>query len=309
MESPGGYQLIGRTLSIWNTYGNLKNFTPDKPWLLDMFDQVRFYEVTKDEIVKYRDMFSKGEFALDVKNEAFNVNDYNSFVNSIRDDIKQMKTTQKEYQNVQLSLDKEILNELNKSMTHIQTCCHYLANMIINGPKFGNMLYLFLKDHDNLDFPLNKIRNLLTYNEEFIIQDTHNNKSYKIKFMDIKENIINNESYYNVKFLINGQTYIETILSDNNTPYINNNETTPLSSHVHPELDPNSIYASMPGKILEINYKENDHIMTGDVVGIMSAMKMEIPIVSHVTGTITGIHVNIQDNFGVNDLLFKIKAT
>ena len=41
MESPGGYQLIGRTLPIWNSFGRVAPFTPDKPWLLRIFDQVR----------------------------------------------------------------------------------------------------------------------------------------------------------------------------------------------------------------------------------------------------------------------------
>jgi hypothetical protein len=39
MDSPGGYQLVGRTLPIWNAYGRTKAFTPDKPWLLEFFDQ------------------------------------------------------------------------------------------------------------------------------------------------------------------------------------------------------------------------------------------------------------------------------
>ena len=40
MDSPGGYQLIGRTLPIWNTFGRVGPFTPAKPWLLRNFDQV-----------------------------------------------------------------------------------------------------------------------------------------------------------------------------------------------------------------------------------------------------------------------------
>lgn len=41
MNSPGGYQLVGRTLAIWNTYANGSPlFHKTKPWLLEMFDQV-----------------------------------------------------------------------------------------------------------------------------------------------------------------------------------------------------------------------------------------------------------------------------
>jgi allophanate hydrolase subunit 1 len=40
MDSPGGYQLVGRTLPIWNTFGRSGPFSADKPWLLEFFDQV-----------------------------------------------------------------------------------------------------------------------------------------------------------------------------------------------------------------------------------------------------------------------------
>jgi urea carboxylase len=42
MESPGGYQLVGRTLPIWNTWGRTPPFSPATPWLLRIFDQVRY---------------------------------------------------------------------------------------------------------------------------------------------------------------------------------------------------------------------------------------------------------------------------
>ena len=41
MDSPGGYQLIGRTLPIWSTFGRVGPFSPAKPWLLNYFDQAR----------------------------------------------------------------------------------------------------------------------------------------------------------------------------------------------------------------------------------------------------------------------------
>lgn len=41
MASPGGYQLVGRTLPIWNAFGRTGPFSATKPWLLRNFDQVR----------------------------------------------------------------------------------------------------------------------------------------------------------------------------------------------------------------------------------------------------------------------------
>ena len=41
MNSPGGYQLIGRTLPIWNAFTRTGPFEAGKPWLLRNFDQAR----------------------------------------------------------------------------------------------------------------------------------------------------------------------------------------------------------------------------------------------------------------------------
>jgi urea carboxylase len=49
MDSPGGYQLVGRTLPIWNKYLKNKQFAAGEPWLLRFFDQVQYYPVTEDE--------------------------------------------------------------------------------------------------------------------------------------------------------------------------------------------------------------------------------------------------------------------
>ncbi|HBL85642.1 MAG TPA: urea carboxylase, partial [Alcanivorax sp.] len=37
MDSPGGYQLIGRTLPIWNKHLKNRQFQPGEPWLLRFF--------------------------------------------------------------------------------------------------------------------------------------------------------------------------------------------------------------------------------------------------------------------------------
>ena len=46
MEGPGGYQFVGRTCQMWNTYKVTDAFARDRPWLLRFFDQIRFYPVS-----------------------------------------------------------------------------------------------------------------------------------------------------------------------------------------------------------------------------------------------------------------------
>nr|BFE90757.1 hypothetical protein GCM10020185_12930 [Pseudomonas brassicacearum subsp. brassicacearum] len=53
MEGPGGYQFVGRTLQMWNRYRDVAAFD-GKPWLLRFFDQIRFYPVSADELLRIR---------------------------------------------------------------------------------------------------------------------------------------------------------------------------------------------------------------------------------------------------------------
>jgi len=56
MEGPGGYQLFGRTIQVWNTHRRVNPF--EKPWLLRHFDQIRFVEVSEQELLELREAFS-----------------------------------------------------------------------------------------------------------------------------------------------------------------------------------------------------------------------------------------------------------
>jgi len=71
MDSPGGYQLVGRTLPIWNTFLKNPQFAPDAPWLLRFFDQVRFYPVSEEELTRLREDFREGRGSLRIEETQF----------------------------------------------------------------------------------------------------------------------------------------------------------------------------------------------------------------------------------------------
>jgi urea carboxylase len=58
MEGPGGYQLLGRTLQVWNPRRLADGATP---WLLRPFDQLRFHPVSTDELDRQRAGLLAGE--------------------------------------------------------------------------------------------------------------------------------------------------------------------------------------------------------------------------------------------------------
>ena len=94
MEGPGGYQLVGRTLPIWNRWNVTTDFKADMPWLLRLFDQIRYYEVTDDELVQMRADFLQGKFQLKIEETTFSLKDYNQFLHQESASINAFKTRQ-----------------------------------------------------------------------------------------------------------------------------------------------------------------------------------------------------------------------
>ena len=94
MEGPGGYQFIGRTLQMWNRYLKTTEFT--KPWLLRFFDQIKFYEVTHDELVQIRRDFPQGNYPLKIEETTFNLKRYNQFITEHKESIDSF-TRQREH--------------------------------------------------------------------------------------------------------------------------------------------------------------------------------------------------------------------
>jgi urea carboxylase len=80
MEGPGGYQFVGRTCQVWNTYRVTAEFTQDKPWLLRFFDQIRFYPVSGAELREFREDFLHGRARLDIGDEIFRLSEYRRFL-------------------------------------------------------------------------------------------------------------------------------------------------------------------------------------------------------------------------------------
>ncbi|WP_122381513.1 urea carboxylase [Pseudomonas syringae] len=93
MEGPGGYQFVGRTLQMWNRYRDVAAFE-GKPWLLRFFDQIRFYPVSADELVRIRRDFPLGRFALNIEHSTLNLVDYQAFLSREAEGIEAFRAQQ-----------------------------------------------------------------------------------------------------------------------------------------------------------------------------------------------------------------------
>jgi urea carboxylase len=96
MEGPGGYQLVGRTIQVWNAWKSTDAFPPGTPWSLRFFDQIRFYPVTAEELLAAREQFPHGRYPLRVEETTFNLAEYQRFLDSIQESAAAFKRQQQE---------------------------------------------------------------------------------------------------------------------------------------------------------------------------------------------------------------------
>ncbi|WP_321326041.1 urea carboxylase [uncultured Parasphingorhabdus sp.] len=93
MEGPGGYQLFGRTIQVWNTYRQTDAFVDGKPWLLRFFDQIRFFSVSPEELVEWRRDFPNGRRSIRIEESEFRLADHRAFLADNAESIEAFEAT------------------------------------------------------------------------------------------------------------------------------------------------------------------------------------------------------------------------
>jgi urea carboxylase len=76
---------------MWN---RIRPADPDRPWLLDFFDQIRFFPVTEKELLAFREDFPRGRAKLSIEPTTFRLADYQAFLLENRDSIAVFKAKQ-----------------------------------------------------------------------------------------------------------------------------------------------------------------------------------------------------------------------
>ncbi|MGI1679804.1 MAG: urea carboxylase [Cellvibrionaceae bacterium] len=153
MEGPGGYQFIGRTLQMWNRYRTTKEFT--QPWLLRFFDQIKFYEVSSEELLDIREKFPRGEYSLKIEETTFDLNEYQDFLdtnsNTISDFTAQRNIAfdeelQRWVDSGQINFEIEEDTEANKEQSPVPENCIGIESHIA-----GNIWQWKVSEGDNVE--------------------------------------------------------------------------------------------------------------------------------------------------------------
>jgi urea carboxylase len=73
-------------LQMWNRYHKTKEF--NQPWLLRFFDQIKFFEVSADELMQIRRDFPKGRYSINIEETRFSLKDYQVFLEENKREIQ-----------------------------------------------------------------------------------------------------------------------------------------------------------------------------------------------------------------------------
>lgn len=68
-NSPGGYQLVGRTIPIWDKL--CLAASSEVPWLMNPFDQVEFYPVSEEDLDKMTEDCDNGVYKVNIEKSVF----------------------------------------------------------------------------------------------------------------------------------------------------------------------------------------------------------------------------------------------
>lgn len=94
MESPGGYQLVGRTIPIWDKLTLGTHSTNEKPWMLNPFDQIEFYPVTEEELDQNTEEMNAGHFHVDIVESVFDHEQYLQWIQANSESIEAFQQSQ-----------------------------------------------------------------------------------------------------------------------------------------------------------------------------------------------------------------------
>jgi urea carboxylase len=78
MEGPGGYQLFGRTIQVWNAWRRTPAFA-DRP-LLRCFDRISWYPVDAAELLEARAAFPHRRYAIEIEDGMFSLAAHQAFL-------------------------------------------------------------------------------------------------------------------------------------------------------------------------------------------------------------------------------------
>ncbi|KAM3422617.1 hypothetical protein BST61_g106 [Cercospora zeina] len=109
VDSPGGYQMLGRTIPCFDPHGFKCSFSPTRPWLFQDFDILTFHRVTEAELSAQLERFRSGQYQFDYEDSAFDMAEHNTLLAETRSEVAAIRAQQRNVQEEMIGAEHESL--------------------------------------------------------------------------------------------------------------------------------------------------------------------------------------------------------
>lgn len=119
VDSPGGYQMTGRTVPCWDYYSYKPGFT-ERPWIFRDFDILTFYQVSEKELDVLLGKFRAGKYDWEYDCVEFDMAQHNKLLEDTKDEVKAIRTKQMVAQDEMTKAENESLDRWRKEKAENQ---------------------------------------------------------------------------------------------------------------------------------------------------------------------------------------------
>ncbi|KAF2107061.1 allophanate hydrolase subunit 2-domain-containing protein [Lophiotrema nucula] len=120
VDSPGGYQMTGRTVPCWDYYGSKPSFSARQPWLFKDFDILTYYQVSEAEMDDLLALFKAGKYEFRFEDVEFDMGAHNKLLEETAEEVKEMRRKQAVAQEEMVKAENESLERWRREKAENQ---------------------------------------------------------------------------------------------------------------------------------------------------------------------------------------------
>jgi urea carboxylase len=94
VDSPGGYQMTGRTIPIFDALGWKEGFSPSRPYLFQDFDLLTYYRVSEEELDVLLADFRSGRYKFEWEDIEFDMAEHNKLLTDTAKEVESIRAKQ-----------------------------------------------------------------------------------------------------------------------------------------------------------------------------------------------------------------------
>lgn len=137
VDSPGGYQMTGRTVPCFDTLGWKPGFSATRPWLYQDFDLLTYYEVTEDEMEDVLRRYKAGRYEWSWEEVEFDMAAHNRMLNETLDEVRTLRSRQARAQEEMTRAEHESLAKWREEKKRFQVDESTVESLLNGAISFG----------------------------------------------------------------------------------------------------------------------------------------------------------------------------